>query len=38
MSLKSFLLAMIAGKALRVGLALFILTLGIEILRFYRLI
>jgi membrane protein YqaA with SNARE-associated domain len=38
MSLKSFLLAMIAGKALRVGLALFILTLGIEILKFYRLI
>jgi membrane protein YqaA with SNARE-associated domain len=38
MSIKSFLIAMIAGKALRTALALFVLTLGIEVLRFYRLI
>jgi membrane protein YqaA with SNARE-associated domain len=38
MNTKSFLLALIAGKALRVGLALFVLTWGIEILRTYRLI
>jgi|GEM_PF-1742288 len=38
MSIKSFLLAMVAGKALRIGLALFVLTWGIEILKFYGLI
>ena len=38
MSIRSFLLAFIAGKALRIGLALFVLTWGMEILRMYRLI
>jgi membrane protein YqaA with SNARE-associated domain len=38
MNIKSFLLAVIAGKALRIGLALFILTWGIEILKFYGLV
>jgi len=38
MSTKSFLLTMVAGKTLRIGLALFILTWGIEILKFYGLV
>ncbi|MEM5829802.1 MAG: VTT domain-containing protein [Candidatus Aenigmatarchaeota archaeon] len=38
MGLKSFLLAMSAGKTLRICLSLFILTLGIEVLKTYHLI
>ncbi|MEM5879434.1 MAG: VTT domain-containing protein [Candidatus Aenigmatarchaeota archaeon] len=38
MNVKSFLLAMMAGKALRIGLAIFVLTWGVEILKFYHLI
>jgi membrane protein YqaA with SNARE-associated domain len=38
MDVKSFFISMAAGKCLRVGLSIFILTWGMEILKFYHLI